>query len=249
MVMGACGTFNYSGVVPEQWPQCRSWVVQDQSGAADYPETDFFHAYRLIGLRPLLAITDDEIVLKSLTRERSQATTAALRLDSELIDSLRAGDTLNLVRTATADIGVSLLRGQQLVFAVGAASAVPTGEDVIVRSVGSGEFPGGDYWLELSVFGQESQLRGGQSADLGPYEISVLRCFTEGIPGTYACLAVSHRGGCSHDSAKRSAQLLSKQGLRWHPGLSDAICAWKDCPNRALAAMAICFDHAYPDSS
>jgi hypothetical protein len=244
MVMLFCGAFKYSGVVPEQWPQCRSWVLQDQSGAAKDPTKNPLFAYRLVGLSPLLEITTDEIVLRSSTWERSQW---VFTLDSELLRSLRSGDSLNLVRTATGDIGVSLLRGQQLVFAVGAVSVVPTGADLIVRSLSSGEFLRRKHWLELSVSGEQSQLRGGQSANLGSYEISVLRCRIDGEPGTYECVATSHRGYCSHDSPKRSAQLLARQVLRRHPGLSDAMCAWKDCPNRALAAMAICFDHAYPE--
>src|SRR5262245_10975353 len=177
-------------------------------------------ANRLVGLRPLCEIIynrprsfrrSSRIVLRSSSRQRSQVAIAAFRLDSELLASLREGDSLNLVRTRTGDIGVSLLRGPQLVFAIGAVSVVSTGADVILRSVSSGRLRPRDHWLHVSIDGKESHVRGGQSALLGSYEISVFRCFTDGVPGTYECLAISHSGDCSHGSAKRSAKLLSKK--------------------------------------
>lgn len=38
-----------------------------------------------------------------------------------------------------------------------------------------------------------------------------------------------------------------EQLVQEHGGLSEAICVWAGCDNRALANMAICFEHAYPE--
>jgi len=57
------------------------------------------------------------------------ARTAWFHLESVLIDSLRPGDTLNMVRTQRGGLGVSVMRGDTLVVAIGVVTAVPTRDD------------------------------------------------------------------------------------------------------------------------
>jgi hypothetical protein len=114
----------------------------------------------------------------------------------------------------TGDIGVSLLRGGRLVFAIGAVTTVPPGEAMIV-SVGPPvrgreDWPRRDTWVDVSISGESTgRLRGGESATVRNYRISVVRSFLDGVPGTHECLAVTLEGACPHGAGLRSAELLA----------------------------------------
>jgi len=144
---------------------------------------------------------------------------ASLQLDPALVDVFQVGDVLNLVRTGTADIGVSLQRFGQLIFAVGAVSELPMGGDaVMVRSGPDLDFsasrrdqwPREDTWVDVSLSGKTTRLRGGEETTMDDYRVSVIRCFQDGTPGTYECVAISFKGTCSHEAAMNSTKLLAR---------------------------------------
>jgi hypothetical protein len=130
------------------------------------------------------------------------------------MEVVRSGDVFHLVCTGTADIGVSVVRARQLIYAVGAATAVPLGEGLSVRGGGernsSPSESGNDTWVEVSLSGEVSRLRTGEKTSIGNYSISVLRCFEDGIPGTYECLAISLNGLVVHATAVTWAERLTK---------------------------------------
>jgi len=142
----------------------------------------------------------------------------SLELNESLFESFQGGQVLTLVRTTTADIGASLLRGDQLLVAVGAVTATPLGGNVAVRggpvvdysTRGSEQWPRPETWVDVSVSGEVQRLRGGQETSLRDYRFSVVRCFQDGIPGTYESLAISLDGICSHEIVMHSAHLLAR---------------------------------------
>lgn len=225
MVMPLCGTFQYAGVIPVDWsPPGRFWSppgrlrLDDQSGAASAGSGDPLFENRLVGLQPVLEISTNQLVLKASGRNRAEVSSAALEIDPVLIGVFRVGDALNLCRTGTADIGVSLLRFGQLIFAVGAVTVTPLGDTVAVRGgpevVNSApyllEWPRRDTWVDVSISGEASRLRGGEEATIRDYKVSVLRCFQDGFPGKFDCLAISLEGICPHQAAAHSAKLLGR---------------------------------------
>jgi hypothetical protein len=143
-----------------------------------------------------------------------------MQLDPDLVLSFRSGDVLNLVRTDTADIGISLVRAGQLIFAAGAATMVPVGEAISIlggpvlnhAAIELDRLLREDRWVEVAVSGMAAHLRAGDETVLGNYRISVLRCFQFGIPGKYECLAVSLKGTCDHATVVRSAERLASPG-------------------------------------
>jgi hypothetical protein len=239
MVMPPCGTFHYAGVVPDAIADRESgqWQLDDQSGASRLAEgspsaswkfwkrdpthgtnLDRLRDNQLIGLQPRLRIRGGQLVLEAASRHRAEIRSASLELDESLIESFQGSEFLTLVRTDTADIGVSLLRGNQLLVAVGAVTATPLGDDVAVQggpavdysARGPEQWPRRDTWVDVSVSGEVQRLRGGQETTIRDYRFSVVRCFQDGVPGSYESLAISFEGICSHEVTLHSAQLLTR---------------------------------------
>ena len=222
--MPPCGTFRYAGIVPDDLRRAGGWKLKDQSGAPAgilgflSGRGDSLFRNRLVGLQPNVEISDRHVILKASGRRRAQVRSAAIELDAPLIDVFKGGDVLSVVRTATADIGVSLLRATQLVFAVGAVTEVSLGGDVTVRggpelnfaAPDSDQWPRAETWVDVSTSGTATRLRGNEESSIGHYRFSVLRCFEDGIPGTYECLAISLNEVCPHGAALRSAKLLAR---------------------------------------
>jgi hypothetical protein len=237
MAMPPCGTFHYAGVVPGARVDRESghWQLEDQSAVAAPTEVrprpawkfwmrdstrddeldPLFHN-RLVGLHPILRIADGHLTLAASGRHRAQIESAVLEVDRSLIEQCQGGDVLTLVRTATADIGISLLRNGELVWAVGAVTVVPLGTTVDVQGGPRVYFstralrPRADTWVEISQSGHKSRLRGGDKATTGRYNVSVLRAFQDGLPGTYESVAISLDGYGLHEAAVRSAHLLAR---------------------------------------
>jgi len=157
------------------------------------------------------------VILKADGRSRAGIASASLELDRSSIDAWQAGDVLTLVRTGTADIGISLIRHGQLM-AVGAVTTIPLGNDVVVqggplfnRAAGNPEpWPRPDTWVDVSVLGDTNRFREGEARALRGYRVSVVRCFQDGVPGSYKSLAISLDGSCTHEGAFRSATLLAR---------------------------------------
>jgi len=181
---------------------------------------------RLVGLRPVLDVSGAAFVLTASGRERASVACASFELDPALIGVFREGDCVSLVRTETTGLGVSLLRDGELVFAIGAATAVPVGGSVTLRGGRDPEWNAldvttksgweswlhpRDNWIDVSASGVAARLRAGADETVGGLRVSVLRCFEyELFPGRDECLAVSRSADCPHDVAFRSANLLAR---------------------------------------
>jgi|SRR3954447_12687966 hypothetical protein len=218
--MPASGTFFYAGFVPATGDprDGGSWPLEDRSGA---PRRLIglrrLRDNRLVGLQPTARLTRDHMVIEATDRNRAEVRSAAFELDPHLIDVLRGGDLVAVVRTATADLGLSLLRHGDLIAAAGALTATPLGAAVRVAD-GPERHPleawssSPDAWVDVTVADHTTRLRRGEAASIGGYVVSVIRPFEPGLPGSYESVAISRDGACPHPSAVRSAELLARRG-------------------------------------
>ena len=214
MVMPPCGTFRYAGVIPAN--PAAGWYLENQE-SIDTEDRGPLFVNRLVGLSPKVKISGGWVTLTASGRRRSQAASIAFQLGSGFTQWFQSNDILNVVRTATADIGVSLLRAGNLIAAAGAVTQVPLGEAISVhggsnpdlRDHAFGLFSRAvDTWLDISFGSQTLRLRAGPEIIIGDYSVSVLHCFRFGIPGKYESVAIS-RVGTGHESSVRASEYLT----------------------------------------
>ena len=216
------------------------WACQDQSGAETVPPSespalwkiwrrptrptdghDRLHDNRLVGLQPVARISGSQLILHAASRHRAQVCSVAVELDRSLLEGLQAKDRIELVRTATADVAVSVLRAGDLLWAVGAVTTVSLGPVLRARGGPGGNpavdpWPRDDTWVEVSIEGQTSRLHDGDEVTLGEYRVTLTRAFKDGIPGQFENAAISRDGSGLHPAVARAAGLLGK----WNAGLT-----------------------------
>jgi hypothetical protein len=233
MVMPACGTFQYFGVIaakpeedPSPWPM-RLRAPIERKG-------DPLHDDRLVGHAPSLQITDggpapspanqfigrSRLTLTAHEQRNARVSAASFFVDRELTRCFNRGDILHLARTHSGGLGLSLLRDGRLVLAVGAVSAVPLGDKVRVTGAGGlahdlqslyqerdPTFELVEYPLEISVDGQ-TRIAFGRRTLLGDHNVWVLHGPLAGMPGKNESVVVASRGSCSLTPIQRSAEWM-----------------------------------------
>jgi len=125
--------------------------------------------------------------------------------------------------TNVGGTGISLVRNGKLIFAVGEISAVPLGEDFVVRTpfdlalAAQKIFRGRDpkfqfleFPLEITYCGKPRVVYGA-SLQMDGYHVAVMHGFRMGEPGTPECAAISHDESCDYIAATSFARLLSLQ--------------------------------------
>lgn len=145
---------------------------------------------------------------------------ATLALDRALTSGLTGGDVLTIARTMTEDIGVSLVRDGQLVWAAGAVAAVPLGGTLRARlgpAIAQGEitaqrWPTQDAWIELSWGPDRRTLRDGETASIGGYAMTVRHVATPltSSPARRENAAISRADVEIHDATLRAAERLDQ---------------------------------------
>jgi hypothetical protein len=248
------GTFNYAGIVPDGHVQSSGrWQMRDASGAESSSRVDSLVRDRLVGLQPSLEIADAGVIpdvrvspytgnvrpkvllsrltLRAGSRDRATVTAFSFCVDQAFTRSWRGGDVLHVARTGCGGIGVSVVRGDRLIAAIGAVTAVPHGglvsvriptevireaESVFSRMDPRFEFP--ELPIEVQVESERRVLYRGRPR-IGSYEVFVEHGFYPGTPGTSECVALSLVGSCPETAAVCSAQLLEYSDLfelvRW----------------------------------
>jgi hypothetical protein len=254
MSIPPCGTFEYAGIIPDNWPHSSGpWRLQDDSGAPSTFRGDSLFDDRLLGLQPSLEIADagltpdvrvspytgiprPKVLLSRLTLRadgKDRATVAAFSfcVDQALTRSFRPGDIVHLARTACGGLGLSVIRGERLVAAAGAVTAVPCGESVqvglpaevieeaerVFRKLDP-EFEFLELPIEVRVGSERRVLHRGRPR-LAAYDVFIEHGVYRGIPGTDECAAISLQSACPATAAVCSAPLLEygdlSEVLQW----------------------------------
>lgn len=227
MVMPLCGTFHYSGVVPAAVPDRTSgrWKLKDASfndrnGLLKLGDPDPLNDTRLVGLQPTLRATQGVLLLNASDGLYARMSAAAIELHPALTDSFEGADLLTLDRSQTASVGVSLVRADKLVWAVGAVVGLPLGTQVTVRGGPEmkrsmpkepawEEWERSEKWVEVTQSVHCARLRKGAEATVGDYRVSVIRPYEFGFPGRHECVAITTTESGLHEPALAAAHLLA----------------------------------------
>lgn len=160
------------------------------------------------------AVLASRIVLAA--HDRAEATTSAawFSLDQGLVDVLRAGDEVHMTRTPRGGLGVSVIRGDDLIVALGAVTAVPLGGNlkVAVRRdrLARGEPPDGgsntgypwQHPIEITSGGRVPRKPKG-------YTIQVWYSVWPPPEDADECVSIIRIGACPTVAAFASTQLLA----------------------------------------
>jgi hypothetical protein len=137
-----------------------------------------------------------------------------------LIRSFQPGDAIHVARTGTGGLGISVIRGETLLAAAGAVTAVPLGNDLVARypvevmQAVEALFRELDPMVELPEVpieirtGDQRRILCRANLVLGPYRVFMIHGFYTGTPGTDACAAITRVGAGPEIAASSSAQLL-----------------------------------------
>lgn len=242
MVLPSRGTFSYVVTIPSTSQDSGSpWPV---SLAEKLELTgDSMQDDRLLGHSPMLMISDGgtafsqdkrygEIVRSRFTltasrKKHATVSSAAFEVDRDITRLFRPGDLLYISRTCCAGLGLSLVRNNELILAVGAVTAVHLGphlkvlhpfelvreaERVFRKSDSTFGFVQAPL---LFITGTESRIVFNGSRWLGDYKIFVKHGHIEGTPGTDECAAIWTADRDTR-AATCSVELLESGGLEMH---------------------------------
>ena len=237
MAIAPSGTFRYRVVVPGTSDR-DSWEVQAES--LDTRTTNGRPLERLVGLSPLLSISDAGIIdnpgpgrprvarsrvtLTASAQEGALLPRIAFYVDRTLVRAMRPADVLTMVRTARGGLGLSVVREGDLVAAAGAITAVPLGTHVRARIPHDDineakavfrrrdqEFEFSEFPVEITTGGQVRTIFRGRPR-LPPFRAFVVRSARYGIPGTDECVALWQPARCRDVAAIATAQFLDPFG-------------------------------------
>lgn len=206
------GTFEYEAEFTENGFSDSDIVLlgTDQSGRG---------TKRLIGLKPKIRFWNDRLVIIASEQPNASVRNVSFAIGDAVKLAARPGDQLYLTRTGSGGVGVSMLRHQKLILAVGAVTAVPLGTELQVRAKPRREDLRSGFatstWLEFGIGNQSPTLRDRETSEVEGYFIYVERCWKDGEPGTDECVSI-----CIADdlkmriSAMRSAILLANTDLK-----------------------------------
>src|SRR5262249_50707438 len=149
------------------------------------------------------AVHRSEIQLLAAEKKYASYQTASYFLDKTLVRVLRPGDVFHITRTSCGGVGVSAIRQGNLIFAVGAVTAVPLGSDVSVKipddllNKAQAVFRQRDPEFEFVVYPIEACIADSSRilfqgiVKMGGYHVCVLHGHVDGFPGTPECVSIS----------------------------------------------------------
>lgn len=241
----SAGTFEYVACMPEDLGSGIISCPLEMPRPIKLPESAPVGS-RLVGYRPQLKISDAgrpskpgprnpdtqrcRISLKASERLNATSSQVSFFLDKGLITALKPGDLLHLVRTGCGRIGISAIRGERMIYAVGAITRVPLGTDFeaqlpfpqiqasrdLFREIDP-EFEFADLPIEVRTERKRRVLYTGRT-EVGGFALHVLHGRVMGLPGRDECVAVVRKGQCSLVDAISSAFFLDTDHLevnRW----------------------------------
>ena len=243
MALPPSDTFKYFAIIPadmeEPWVR---WPLQ--LGETIKRSGDALFDFRLVGYSPLLRIADggtipdptglrttmtrSRLTLSASSRENATHSDVSFYVDRELTLLFKPGDVLHLSHSSGWGTGLSLLRNNQLVFAVGAILSVPLGNNVQAKLPGdvmdqikrysNNRHPDTKHLyipLEIHVGDQMRSLFRG-TVELGDHQIWVERGNDFSHPMFEECAAISVKGACESMPAVASAKLLGGPNMEFN---------------------------------
>lgn len=232
-------TFRYVAIVPERSGEsdfeCRGKlrepIVTTSHCLSDAP----LIRVRADGLTPDAGphrpwVMRSRITLCASEGRQGTAAETWFHVDRALTSCMRAGDELHLARTASAGLGLSVIRGGELIVAAGAVTSVPLGqlvraripndliadaEEVFRKRDPAFRFP----VLPIEVSVDSRMILYGGYGTIGDYRVFVVHGYLGGVPGTDECAAIYHHGKCPDTAAHASAMLMAGPGADsgWGP--------------------------------
>jgi hypothetical protein len=173
-------------------------------------------------VRPKVLLS--RLTLRAGSRDRATASAFSFCIDQAFTRSWRGGDVVHIARTGCG-LGLSVLRDDRLLSAIGAVTAVPHGEQVAVRFAEEAireataafrrvdpQFTFRELPIEIQI-GSERRVLYGGSSSIGNYDVYVDHGFYAGLPGRSECVALSLSGSWPHTAASCSALLLEYRDL------------------------------------
>ena len=174
---------------------------------------------RFVGHNPTIRFWRDRLVLVAGEQLHSRLRNFSFAIGDAVPLAARPGDQLYVVRTGGGGIGLSLLRENRLVLAIGAVRAVPLGMNVniIIGPRGGKLFnnPPTDPRLDFNVDGETIVLRERGLTTIGNYQIYIEHSWADGIPGTDECVSISRLDSQEINIASvRSAVMLGQSEMK-----------------------------------
>ena len=181
------GTFNYKA-------EFTSESFRESDIVLNGTNTDTTDGDRLVGHQPMIRFWSDRLVLVAAEKSHSSSRNFSFAIGDAVSLSAQPGDLLQVVRTGSGGIGLSLHREGLLVLAIGAVTAVGLGVDIKVMKEPprSNSFLPSliDRWLKFQFENEDLVLRQREFARIKNFEIYVERCWEDGIPGTDECVSI-----------------------------------------------------------
>lgn len=198
MAIHSSGTFEYHGVAPLQFPVSHGIDLVQTSLPSDTLSNFPDEHRRLVGFNPRLEFDGDQAIIRALPNDHAACSTFSFFIPKQVWNLINPNDEVHLVRTRSANLGVSVTRGEQLVFAFGAVCSLPLGQVSVyhsrrIRKWESSEAPDKriECYLEF-VFGNDKNRRvhDGEAAKIHGYSIFVRNTFLMSCPGEDECAFV-----------------------------------------------------------
>ena len=173
---------------------------------------------RLAGRTPRICVDQRRISITAQSPKDATCRQVVVPAGDAIFKTCKAGDTLYLSHTPCATFGVSLIRQNELILALGAVTHVPLGKTVSAKrgpalSSTTDECLE-DTWLEVSNRGDTQKIRSRQVLTVGAYEVYLERAWNVGIPGDdeQASIAVATEEGLAIAAVRSTILLANARG-------------------------------------
>ncbi len=233
--MPPCGTGEYAGAVTDVALRARRWQMVDVTGAEARATGDSLMDHRIVGWRPAVELSATTLTLRAFGRARAVVAALSFDVTPVLLELLRPGDVLHIGRNSSADIGLGVVRPNELVLAAGDVASLtrpplvfhrPRQIERIDWAAVFSENPSaaGDDWprygpldhADVTLAGCTLPLAAGNSVTLDGRTVTVVSTAVIGLPGQAANLAYSRDDVCTH-----AAAVLLAQRLAWGAGIEQ----------------------------
>jgi hypothetical protein len=162
----------------------------------------------LLGHVPKVRFWKDRVVILAADSRLARMKWMSFPVGDVVFLVARPGDLLTMIRSQTGDLGLAIIRDNQLVVALGAVAGMTLGHAVVVRN----SFEGLQVCIDEHVSTLSSRESVHAMGGSARYDVYVERTFQEGFPGIAECVSIIRAGETkSSNAAMRGAVLLANE--------------------------------------